>query len=80
MVAAVRGRVLAAKRCVGKLATAAEAAVGTSVLVATDATAVAGADEAIALARAAETGRASVDVAAGAEDPPCARTVSRWST
>eukprot|EP00965_Chrysotila_dentata_P186777 6167026-Pleurochrysis_carterae.AAC.1 len=47
---------------VGELATAAEAAAGTRVLVATDAAAVAGVEEATAVAQTAETGRTSVDV------------------
>eukprot|EP00965_Chrysotila_dentata_P059083 1961076-Pleurochrysis_carterae.AAC.1 len=64
---------------VGELATSAEAAAGTSVLVATDAAAVAEVKEATAVARTAETGRISVDVAAGAEDLPRSRAVSLWS-
>eukprot|EP00965_Chrysotila_dentata_P137783 4558498-Pleurochrysis_carterae.AAC.1 len=48
-------------------------------LVATDAAVVAGVGEATAVARTAETGRTSVDIAAGAEDLPRSRAVSRWS-
>eukprot|EP00965_Chrysotila_dentata_P098992 3273942-Pleurochrysis_carterae.AAC.2 len=63
---------------VGELTTAAEAAVGTSVLVATDAAAMTGAEEATAVVRTTEAGRTSVDVAAEAEDLPRSRAVSRW--
>eukprot|EP00965_Chrysotila_dentata_P234114 6199990-Pleurochrysis_carterae.AAC.1 len=62
---------------VGELATAAETAAGTSVLVAIDAAAVAGVGEATAVARTAETDRTSVGVAAGAKGLPRSRAISR---
>ena len=64
-------------RDTGELATMAEAAVGMSVLVASDAVAVAGVDEAIPVACITLADKIAVDVAAGAEDHSRCCVISR---